>query len=155
MAKWSGARALKTPELDTVRHRPDDSWTSPSPGRRGHAQTRFRAIAVASRIIVEGASRRGAILGAAPVALQPVALGGRSALADEYVAAFSAGHHAPVAGDHDRAGTARKSLLLRWVSRGNSDSKCNQQCGVEPPTLGRLGRGHAAGDPLRELLDRR
>jgi len=102
---------------------------------------------------VEGAEGRSTILGTAAAALQSAAVRGRRALGGEDMAAFPLGDDAGVAGNHDRFGVARECLLQRGVSCGNVDPECYEQRIVEQATVGRLGGGNTASDPLRELLD--
>ena len=104
---------------------------------------------------MERADQRGALLGAAPTALQLVTPRGRRDLGGKDLAAFPPGNEPRVTWGRDGSGAARESLLLRRLSRRNPVSQCHEQLGVESATLGHLGGGHAAGDSLRKLLDRR
>src|SRR5215470_19165242 len=97
---------------------------------------------------MERADGGGAILGAAPAALQFAALHRRGYLGCEDVAAFPTGYEPGGSGNHDRAGVARQSLLLRCLSCGNSDPKRRDQRGMEPAALGALDSRNIACDPV-------
>src|SRR5690349_359385 len=75
-------------------------------------------------LTTEGTNRGGAVLGAAAVGLQCVAVRGLRDLGRENMAAFSSGDDPGVAGDHDRAGVAGERLLLRRVPWRNPDPEC-------------------------------
>ena len=95
---------------------------------------------------MERADGSGAILGTAAAALQLVAVRGRRELGCEIVAAFSPGDDSGVAGDHDGAGAAGERLLLRSVPCGDFDTERDFEHGMEPATVGGLGRGDAVRD---------